>query len=125
MTINRKELFTLAWAIARQDQWSRRLPSLRGLFGDALRQAWREMKRRAELAAKRPTPTLRPAADLMAGILDLENRDRLRGAELERLSSLRAEYAVSVAQRGKERPKPGVGLRVYANQMLHTSPRSL
>ena len=123
MTINRKELFSLAWTIARQEQWSRRLPSLRGVFGDALSQAWREMKRRIELAAMRPTPTPRPAADLMVGILDLENRDRLRGADLERLSSLRAEYAVSVAQRGSERPKPANGLRVYANQMLHTSPR--
>ena len=90
---------------------------------NALSQAWREMKRRIELAAMRPTPTPRPAADLMVGILDLENRDRLRGADLERLSSLRAEYAVSVAQRGSERPKPATGLRVYANQMLHTSPR--
>lgn len=48
MTIDRSELFRLAWALAKQDLWSLRLPAsrLRGLFRGALSRAWAEMKRR-------------------------------------------------------------------------------
>jgi hypothetical protein len=110
MTIDRKELFTLAWAIARQEQWSRRLTSVRGLFGDALRKAWHEMKRRAAIAAQRAQAAPPAAADLLAAIRDLENRERLRCADLDRLSALRREYARAAAQEAAGQPKPTSGL---------------
>lgn len=106
MTINRKELFTLAWAIARQEQWSRRLASVRGLFGDALRKAWQEMKRRAAIAAQRAQVAPRAAADLLAAIRDLENRERLRWADLDRLSALRREFASAATQEAAGQPRP-------------------
>lgn len=109
MTIDRKELFTLAWAIARQEQWSRRLPSVRGLFADALRSAWREMKRRAAIAAQRAVPSPRAAADLLAAIREIENRDRLRAADLDRLSELRRAYAHAATQQAESQPKPVAG----------------
>lgn len=95
MTIDRKALFAMAWTIARQDQWSRRLPSVRGLFGEALSKAWAEMKRRAELAQKSAATDLQSAASLQAQIRDLENRDVLGVDGLARLSALRAAYTTS------------------------------
>ncbi len=109
MTIDRKELFTLAWTIARQEQWSKRLTSVRGLFADALRSAWREMKRRAAIAVQRAQPAPRAAADLMADISEIENRDRLRAADLDRLSELRRAYSHAATQEAASHPKPVAG----------------
>jgi hypothetical protein len=78
MTYNRKQIMTLAWAWARQDLWSMRLPAshLRRLFAANLKAAWAEAKARA-LAA--------PA------ICTLENRDGLRHPDFERLAALNLE----------------------------------
>ena len=79
MTINRSEVFTLSWTIARQELWSNRLPAseLRNLFPDALRSAWAEMKRRAAYRAERAKQALRPSTELWAAIQTLENRSTL------------------------------------------------
>lgn len=109
MTINRKELFTLAWVYARQEQWSRRLDTVRGLFGDALRDAWRELKRRAVIAAERARSVSRTPADLLAAVREIENRDRLRASDLARLSDLRREYAAASEPSTAQKPKPETG----------------
>lgn len=104
MTINRKALFAMAWTIARQDQWSRRLPSVRGLFGEALRKAWAEMKRRAEFARKNTARDLQSAASLQAQIRDLENRDTLGVDGLARLVALRAAYVEAAKSEADRKP---------------------
>lgn len=104
MTIDRKALFAMAWTIARQDQWSRRLPSMRGLFGEALRKAWAEMKRRAELAQKGAATDLQSAASLKAQIRDLENRDTLGVDGLTRLADLRAAFLEAAKSEADRKP---------------------
>ncbi len=68
--LNRSEIFSFAWTIARQELWSRCLPAsrLRSLFSDALRRAWAELKRRAAIAAERAKQTMRPSSDIWADI---------------------------------------------------------
>lgn len=95
MTINRAELFRLAWVWAKQDLWSLRLPAshLWRLFRDALVRAWADIKRQAAyraaqaqaFAAVRLTSAIR--ADLMA----FECKDSLRGSDWQHLDALRAE----------------------------------
>ena len=109
MTINRKELFTLAWVYGRQEQWSRRLDTVRGLFGDALRDAWQELKRRAVIAAERARSVYRAPADLLAAIREIVNRDRLRASDLARLSDLRREYAAASETSTSQNPKLETG----------------
>ncbi|MBY6056352.1 hypothetical protein [Leisingera daeponensis] len=104
MTIDRKALFAMAWNIARQDQWSRRLPSVRGLFGEALRKAWAEMKRREELAQKSAATDFQADADLQAQIRDLENRDTLGVDGLARLSALRVAFAEATESEADRKP---------------------
>lgn len=95
MTIDRSELFRLAWALAKQDLWSLRLPAsrLRGLFRGALSRAWAEMKRRAayRAAQRLAFATARPVAAIQTDILLLECKDTLRGSDWQRLDALRAE----------------------------------
>lgn len=95
MTIDRAELFRLAWAMARQDLWSLRLPAsrLRGLFHAALKRAWATVKCQAAYRAKRLAAfaVARPADEIRADILTLECKDRLRGSDWQRLDALRAE----------------------------------
>ncbi|WP_299970186.1 hypothetical protein [uncultured Roseobacter sp.] len=92
--LDRSEVFTFAWSIARQELWSRRLPSsqLRNLFRDALRKAWAEMKRRAAIAAKRAAQALRPSATICADIQNLENRTTLGHKGIDQLADLRTAY---------------------------------
>ncbi|OWU70510.1 hypothetical protein [Marinibacterium profundimaris] len=101
MTIDRAELFRLAWAWAKQDLWSRRLPAshLRGLFREALKRAWADLKRTAaRLAAQRKTTAAtRPAAQIQTDILVLECKDRLHGSDWQRLDALRAELMAAHA----------------------------
>lgn len=121
MPIDRKALFAIAWTIARQDQWSRRLPSVRGLFGEALRKAWAEMKRRAELAQKSAATDLQSAASLQTQIRNLENRDVLGVDGLARLSALRAAYAAATNKVSEHEPAPVKGL----THRISPSPRCL
>ncbi|WP_299852355.1 hypothetical protein [uncultured Roseovarius sp.] len=64
-TIDRSEIFSFAWTLARKQLWSNRLPAseLRNLFPDALRRAWAEMKRRAVIAAERAALVLHPVSE--------------------------------------------------------------
>lgn len=107
MTINCSEIFSLAWTLARQDLWSRRLPAseLRNLFPDALRSAWAEMKRRAVYAARRAKQALRPSAEIEAEIQTLENRTFLGHDGINRLSELRTAYHNSCEREAEERAK--------------------
>ena len=91
MTYNRKQIMTLAWAWARQDLWSMRLPAshLRRLFNAALTRAWAEAKASA-LAAPAKSPS-RPVAQIALEICALENRDGLRHPDFERLAALNLE----------------------------------
>ena len=123
MTINRKELFTLAWVYARQEQWSRRLDTVRGLFGDALRDAWRELKRRAVIASERARSVSHAPADLLAAIRDLENRDRLRASDLARLSDLRREYATASETSTAQNPAPATRLWAHSAPIQATPTR--
>ncbi|RWR31497.1 hypothetical protein D2T29_10720 [Sinirhodobacter populi] len=95
MTIDRAELFLLAWAWAKQELWTWRLPAsrLRGLFRKALSQAWAEMKRRAVYRAQRLAAfaVARPADEIRTDILALECKDRLCGSDWQRLDALRME----------------------------------
>jgi hypothetical protein len=91
MTYNRKQIMTLAWAWARQDLWSLRLPAshLRRLFADALKRAWAEAKARAFSAAvKGPS---RPVKQIVLEISAIENREGLRWPDFQRLDALQIE----------------------------------
>lgn len=102
--INRTEIFSFAWTLARQDLFSRRLPvtELRNVFPDALRRAWAEMKRRAIIAAESAKQVLRASADLLAEIQNLENRTTLGHEGLARLSNLRCAYHASKEREAEE-----------------------
>ncbi|MFC3088273.1 hypothetical protein [Tabrizicola soli] len=95
MTINRKEVFRLAWVWAKQDQWGARAPAsaLRGYFRAALVRAWADVKRQAAYrAAQRAAfASARPAEEIRTDIRMLECKDRLAGADWQRLDALRAE----------------------------------
>lgn len=105
--INKSELMTFAWTIAKQDLWSRRLPQsdLTKIFPSALRSAWAELKRRAAIAAKRATQAPRPAADLWAEIQNLENTDTLCHAGMAKLSELKAAYSEAKTREDEEAAK--------------------
>ena len=105
--IDKSDLMTLAWTIARQELWSNRLPAseLRNLFPDALRSAWAEMKRRAVIMAERAKQALRPSAELWAAIQTLENRSTLGHDGIARLSELRSAYHASLQREAEERAK--------------------
>ncbi|MCA3443485.1 MAG: hypothetical protein INF52_08980 [Rhodobacter sp.] len=91
MTYNRKQIMTLAWAWARQDLWSLRLPAshLRRLFNANLKAAWAEAKARAAVPAT--GCTIRAVADIADEILCLECKDRLTWQDFQRLDALRIE----------------------------------
>jgi hypothetical protein len=95
MTIDRKEVFRLAWVWAKHDLWSARAPAsaLRGYFRAALVRAWADVKRQAAYrAAQRAAFTVaRPAEEIRTEIWALECKDRLAGADWQRLDALRAE----------------------------------
>ena len=95
MQIDRKEVFRRAWLWARQDLWAARAPAtaLRGFFRAALVRAWAEVKTQAAYrAAQRAAFTsARPAAEIRNDIWVLECKDRLVGADWQRLDHLRAE----------------------------------
>lgn len=99
MTIDRAELFRLAWAFAKQDLWSNRAPAsqLRTFFRSALVRAWQEMKvraaRRAAMiaAAAKATPLDVVKADLWA----FDCKDTMRGKDWQTLAALKAELAAA------------------------------
>lgn len=98
MTINRAEVFRLAWAFAKADLWSLRLPAscLRSLFRAALVRAWADVKlMTARRAAERPAP-VRPAEEVRRDLLSWECKDSLRGSDWTRLEALRAELRVAL-----------------------------
>ncbi|PYF12015.1 hypothetical protein C8J30_102330 [Rhodobacter viridis] len=101
MTFSRSELFVLAWELARQDLWSRRLPAsrLRGLFPAALSRAWSIMRAHAANRARRlaAAATARPVEEIRTEIVTLECKDCLRGADWQRLDALRAELNAAFA----------------------------
>jgi hypothetical protein len=90
MTYNRKQIMTLAWAWARQDLWSLRLPAshLRRLFNANLKAAWAEAKARALAAPAKPS---RPVEQIVLEISAIENRDGLRWNDFQRLDALNLE----------------------------------
>ena len=106
-TLDRSEVFTFAWRIARQELWSRRLPSseLRSLFPNALRKAWAEMKRRTEIAAKRAAQALRPSPAIWADIQNLENRSTLGHEGINRLAELRTAYHAAREREAEEKAR--------------------
>lgn len=93
MTYDRKEIMTLAWAMARQDLWSLRLPAshLRGLFAGALVKAWAGAKTRAANLKSAAAKVLPAAAMIRNCILALECKDRLTLADYQVLSDSRAD----------------------------------
>lgn len=101
MTINRSELFALAWELARQDLWRLRLPGsrLRGLFPAALSRAWSIMKAHAAYRARyiAAAATARPVEEIRTEIVTLECKDCLRGADWLRLDDLRSELKAAFA----------------------------
>lgn len=115
MTIDRSEVFRLAWAWTKADaasiwiyDWTpgptygqRRATTAserRAVFAMNLRKAWADVKRRAQLR-KLPSPLAVVATtDLQTEIISLENCDaRLGWARQERLSTLRRELAQRAA----------------------------
>ena len=105
--INRSEIFSFAWTLARQELFSRRLPAtkLREVFPDTLRRAWAEMKRRAVIAAKLAKQALRPSAELWEEIQNLENRTTLGHEGINRLSELRRAFHASTKREAEEQAK--------------------
>lgn len=101
---NLSELMSLAWHTARQEQWSRRLPAgtIRSLFPNALRSAWKTMKFRAAHEAEQASMARRSSRELWAEIQDHENRDSLGHDGIEKLSNLRRAYHASVAREAEE-----------------------
>ena len=100
MTYDLKNIMTQAWQHARQELWSRRLPAsaLMSLFPGSLRSAWRAAKVKLEAQQARTALAERTAAELRAEVNDLENRDRLDPASIERLGRLLAALGDAVAR---------------------------
>lgn len=115
MTIDRSEVFRLAWAWTKADaasiwvyDWTpgptyghRRATTVserRAVFAMHLRTAWAEVKRRAALCNVPSPLALVETTDLQTEIISLENCDaRLGWARQERLSTLRRELAQRAA----------------------------
>lgn len=101
MTIDRAEVFRLAWVWAKQEAWSRRLPKggARMMFADCLRKSWAYHK--AALArARAAVPSAFASmslADLQTAVAVEEACDRLGWAGIERLSAMRRELAQRIA----------------------------
>lgn len=99
MTIDRAELFRLAWAIAKQDLWSYRAPAskLRSYFKAALVKAWQEMKRQAAYRAAMiaAAADARPVEVVRAELWAFECKDSIRGADWQTLAALKAELAAA------------------------------
>lgn len=110
MTIDRAELFRLAWVWARADEafrwvydwtpgrsYGRRRTATptdrRAVFARHLARAWAEMKRQAAYRAQRIAAfaAARPAEDIRADILSIECKDRLCGSDRQRLEALYGE----------------------------------
>lgn len=91
MAYNRKQIMTLAWAWARQDLWSARLPAshLRRLFNAALKRAWAEAKAR-EFSRTVKSPS-RPVEQIKREIFLTECKDRLCWDDFQRLDALYRE----------------------------------
>ncbi|WP_299739054.1 hypothetical protein [uncultured Roseobacter sp.] len=106
-SINRSELFSFAWTIARQELWSRCLPAsqLRNLFPDALRRAWAELKRRAVIAAERAKQTMRPSSDIWADIQALENRTTLGHEGINQLADFQCAYHDACQREAEEKAR--------------------
>lgn len=93
MTYNRKEIMTMAWAMARQDLWSNRLPAshLRGFFAGALVKAWSSAKTRAANLKAAAAKVLPAVAMIRNHILALECKDRLSSVDYKVLSDLQSD----------------------------------
>lgn len=110
MTIDRAELFRLAWAWARADEayrwvydwtpgrtYGHRRPTTgaerRAVFARHLTEVWKEARRRAayRAASLAAFATARPADEIRTDILALECKDCLRGSDWQRLDDLYAE----------------------------------
>lgn len=95
MTVNRAEVFRLAWVWAKQDLWSRRAPAsqLRAFFRAALSRAWADLRAQAVRAAETilHAANARPANVLRALIVTLENQDRLTHFDRLELRNLQSE----------------------------------
>ena len=99
MTIDRAELFRLAWVWAKQDLWSDRAPAseLRAYFKAALARAWQEMKTRAQRRAAMiaEAAKARPLDVVQADLWAFECKDTLRGFDWQTLAALKAELAAA------------------------------
>lgn len=95
MTYNRANIFTLAWAWAKQDLWSRRLPAsqLCRLFRAALVRAWAEAKANAARVVAPSRFSAMTADQLRSAIVSRENTDRLGWAGIQELGELCRELA--------------------------------
>lgn len=104
MTYDRKTIMTHAWHLARQELWSRRLPAseLVSLLPNAMRSAWKAAKIKLAVQKARAAMAVRPATELRAEVNDLENRDRLDPASIERLGQLHAALGEAVAREAAE-----------------------
>ena len=92
-TINRAEIFRLAWVWAKQEAWARRLPKggARTVFAACLRQSWAQHKSAAARIARPRTFASIGTADLRNMIETTDACDRLGWAGIERLSEMRRE----------------------------------
>ena len=113
---NLSEVMSLAWRHARQEHWSRRMPegTLRSLFADALRWAWRQVKSmlegRARMAAQREADHAATAhlsaSDLHKAAIaadvdgDVQEATRLRSLADDREEADRAEKRAILAAAG-------------------------
>lgn len=92
-TINRAEIFRLAWVWAKQEAWSRRLPKggAKAVFADCLRQSWAQHKSAAARVARSGAFASIGTADLRRLVESTDACDRLGWAGIERLSEMRHE----------------------------------
>ena len=92
-TINRAEIFRLAWVWAKQEAWARRLPKggPRKVFAACLRQSWAQHKSAAVRIARPRTFASISTADLRCLVESTDACDRLGWAGMERLSEMRRE----------------------------------
>lgn len=104
LTINRTELMTLAWRIARQEHWTRRLGpgELCPLFPAALKQAWATMKMKAAYRRKVLTEAGRPSSEIKYDIICLENKTTLGIDGLQRLSLLQRAHSEALEREAFE-----------------------
>lgn len=117
----RREVMHMAWGLVRDFMWREyelvqdwtpgpaygrqrqtTATEKRAVFAEALRRSWSNVKQAEEQRARRAAEATRPAAELDAEIIRLENRTFLGQDGIARLAALRRAHAAALTREAEE-----------------------